>query len=220
MQQQAVKNPGISAGFFVACRSSPLYHQLKKLYPPLSFNQPVFIMPIAVELTLDDKTTNHLKALWREVQGLGLKNKTPRLSSTPHITLALYEDEHWDALVEHTGAFARQQALVSVKFGHIGMFNNKHKVLFMAPAVTPDLLGLRQTWLGLTSGMPELSKADGSSNGWVPHATLAKRLRAEQAQKTLAYLMQAHLPQGATITGVHLNQFTDPFASEFMLFKE
>lgn len=177
-------------------------------------------MPIAVELTLDDKATTHLKALWQEVQASGLKNKTPRLKSTPHITLALYEDEHWDALVKVKQIFCAKQPPIRVNFGHIGMFNNKHKVLFLAPIVTRDLLALRQTWLALTKHIPQWSKTEGAGGRWVPHATLAKRLRAEQAQKALAHLMQTDLPEGATITGAHLNQFTEPFASELMLFSD
>lgn len=174
-------------------------------------------MPIAVELTLDKQTSEHLRTLWQGVQDLGLKNKTPRLSSHPHITLALYEDAHWDELVKVCGTFTGKHAPLPIKFDHIGMFNNKHKVLFLAPNVTGDLLNLRELWLRLTSHLPTWSKAEGQKR-WAPHATLAKRLRAEQAQKALGHLMQANLPNEATITGVHLNQFTEPNASAFFDF--
>lgn len=175
-------------------------------------------MPIAVELTLDDKTSAHLHTLWQGIQALGLRNKTPRLNSTPHITLALYEDKHWHGLVSRCAEFTDTQPPVTVAFDHMGMFNNKHKVLFLAPNVTPELLNLRRAWLALTNDLPQWSKAADGGKRWAPHATLAKRLRAAQAQQALAHLMQADLPTRATITGVHLNQFTDPFASSVMTF--
>lgn len=175
-------------------------------------------MPIAVELTLDKHASEHLRRLWQEVQDLGLRNKTPRLKSHPHITLALYEDAHWDALTGICAAFTEQQAPLPIKFDHLGMFNNKHKVLFLAPNVSHDLLNLREAWLKLTAHLPQWSKADGAERRWAPHATLAKWLRSEQAQKALAHLMAADLPIEAVITGVHLNQFTEPNASEFFTF--
>lgn len=145
--------------------------------------------------TFDEATAEHMKVIGHQLQGAGFSGNQ-RKGLPYHITLATYEVDQEDLLINHLTALSKETPCIELDINHIGLFGLE--VLFLAPDVTSDLLDLHVS-------VSQNSKV--SDRGWTPHATL---LIDEQANitKALPLVAEAFKPMKAKITGLSLYEFS------------
>jgi 2'-5' RNA ligase len=132
-------------------------------------------MPYAITLRLDAKAASCVVAMWEELAARGVSDDAIRLGYPPHLTLAVLPDgtDESRLLTTTRQIAARWQALL-VSFASIGLFPGERATLFLAPVVTPELLGRHAALL--SSLACEIVDSYYRAGHWVPHVTLASDL--------------------------------------------
>jgi len=161
-------------------------------------------MPYAVELALDPTSAGVVRRLWRELDAAGI-TYVARAGARPHVTLGIWDAfEHEDAVAE-LRRFAAATAPVTLRLASVGLF--PRVAVFLAPAVTPELLDLHARFhhrFGPLGRAPWEHYRPGS---WVPHCTLATDLEPDQFASALSIAARAPLPLESRLVEVGIVEF-------------
>ncbi len=154
----------------------------------------------AIELYFDEKSTQEIEAIRNlfTLEGIPVDEGT-----SPHISLALYENADETALVEKVKAFSRRQVNLKITMGALGIFPTDESVLYLAPKVTPELLALHSDFLRFMNEQQPYLNPYYDVPLWTPHCTLGIRLSEEELSRAVVLLKKHNpLPITAFITQI------------------
>lgn len=151
-------------------------------------------MPFALTLCLDRASADMVEAMWRVLHERGIDSDRHRLGYPPHVSLAICPDDARRDRLDAALALAKDWTALPVTLSGLGIFVAATSILWVAPAVTAELLARHAAILGALEG--EEIDAYYRTGVWVPHITLAESL----ADPTGA--LAATLPLWRPVTGV------------------
>lgn len=165
-------------------------------------------MPIAVELTFDGYTADHIKRLWHLIDKQNLHKHHPEASSAPHITLAVYDNAAEGILPTLARKFAAQQGPYGLSFSSLGIFKGHESTLFLAPRVDETLLHIHRLWHAVAKDVPLPKFSRYSHDEWEPHVTLGIDLKTKQLVRAYQAIADHDLPREGTLAGIRLVKFS------------
>ena len=161
-------------------------------------------MTYAVSLRLDASLSEHIQWLWQVLAERGISASMLRLGYPPHLTLAVWDGPDASALLGSLQRFAARLPSLPMRLAGLGLFPAERSVLWVAPAVGPELLAahadLHQT-VGVE--MNEHYRID----RWVPHCTLATDLEAAPVAAAVAVLAPLWRDASGWVRAVDLVRF-------------
>ncbi|MET0863287.1 MAG: 2'-5' RNA ligase family protein [Nakamurella sp.] len=141
----------------------------------------------SVELVLDDKTDQQIRAQWSELAAAGLPSQARHTGATnrPHITLALAGTLDATDVVQLTVAATALPMPVTI--GGLLIFGAHRFVLARLVIPSAALLDLQGA---ITQALAEPVDPHHTfaAGRWTPHVTLARRLSADQLAEALTVL--------------------------------
>ncbi len=146
---------------------------------------------------LDDNSQAIMSELYSELQKEGFDGvQTHGLPF--HISLACYNTDKEDEVVEHVKNIAKELSKIQVYISHIGVFPGG-KVLFGAPDMSEDLFNLHEKSLLDSEGNIE-------EFIWTPHSTFIID-EPETVAAALPILAKSFVPFHGQIVKLHLCAF-------------
>ncbi|HEU0217914.1 MAG TPA: 2'-5' RNA ligase family protein [Stellaceae bacterium] len=131
-------------------------------------------MPFALTLGLDATSASAVEAMWQALHEKSVDSDRHQLGYPPHVTLAVCPDTARRERLDTVISLARAWSALPVTLSGIGIFASSVSILWVAPAVTAELLDRHRAVLGMIDGEdidPYYRK-----DVWVPHITLAETL--------------------------------------------
>ena len=98
-------------------------------------------MGYAVELCLEDSTTEAIRKLFELTDSLMLQIK-----ASPHVSLAVFDNVDTLKIIEVVRSFAENTQSFNLRLCSIGIFPGEENVVFLATVVTNDLLMLHKSF--------------------------------------------------------------------------
>jgi len=170
-------------------------------------------MAFAIIIYFDPKTEKQIKDIWRSFDAVNLPNRFER-TFRPHITLCIYEQINCADCESKINEISSQFSLPFINFDHLGVFNGKEKVLFLAPTPNEHLLAMQRKVFNTLSAYVSNPWKMYEPDTWVPHCTLANDLNEEELFKALALSLKINLPIQTRISQIGIVEF-DPIQSVF-----
>ena len=130
-------------------------------------------MGYAIELNLDPDSARKVMGLWEALARAGIDSTMLDVGAYPHISLAVFDELDPDILADELSTFARGEQPLAVRFSSVGTFPTQEGVVFLAPVVTAELLGLHSRFHQLLSSAGLEPLAYYRPGSWVPHCTAA-----------------------------------------------
>lgn len=106
---------------------------------------------------LDDASSEYLDGLQQKLYEAGFVG-THTKNIPAHITLGMYPCNEEEALKLRMKDIADRRRPVDISYSHMGIFGRGGHVLFAAPDISEELLGLKEEF--------------GPGDDWTPHSTL------------------------------------------------
>jgi 2'-5' RNA ligase len=137
----------------------------------------------------------------------------------PHVSLGVCETLVPDGFRSDFMAFAAATRPLDFTLSSVGVFpNGEMNVLFLAPIVTGDLLGLHASFHAIFAKYAASLQAYYLPGNWVPHCTLALNLPGDRVAAAVDTSMRAAgLPIAGRFESVGLIQFlpaTDVYTAQ------
>jgi 2'-5' RNA ligase len=137
-------------------------------------------MGYAIELNLSQKSAARVVKLWEDLARASISSTMLDLGAQPHISLAVVDELDPEVLRDDLSRFAEVTPPLWVDLASAGTFPTAEGVVFLAPVVTPELLGVhRRLHRLLSDGGVECAEYYWPGN-WVPHCTVAIDVAADQ----------------------------------------
>ena len=158
-------------------------------------------MTLSVCWLLDERADRSVRALWRRLEdaGVGTLLSHTHGRHVPHLTAASLTAADRDAL--RRGLTARPSPPVVLRFDALGAFPRARCWLAAPPSVA--LLRQHAEVVGVVQDSGAVVHDHYLPGGWLPHLTLAPRLRLAQLP-TVARRVNEVLPLPATLTRLAL----------------
>lgn len=153
-------------------------------------------MALAVCLLLDSRTDRAVRQLWDRLEsaGIGTLRTHTHGRHVPHVSYAVLRSWDLDAVQEAVAGLPDRGA-VPLHFDALGLFRRSRS--WLVPAAPADLVPRQQDVVKAVLGTGADLHRHYEPGLWVPHCTLAPRVRLEQLS-TLAALVYDVLPLHAT----------------------
>lgn len=151
---------------------------------------------LTIYLLLDPRTDRALRQLWDRLEGAGIATLRSHTHGrhVPHVSYAVLRS--WDLdKVEQAVSAVPDRGPVELHFDALGMFRRSRS--WLVPAAPADLVPRQQQVVEAVVGTGAELHRHYQPGLWVPHCTLAPRVRLEQLS-TLAALVYDVLPIHAT----------------------
>jgi 2'-5' RNA ligase len=161
----------------------------------------------AVELVVNEKEAAPIRKAWDAIASL-----LPRIGSTPHVSLAVFDDVDTDLLTKVVASFAEETPALSLCFSSLSIFPGQKNVLFLAPVMKPDLLRLHEQFHTRLAEHGLLSVPQYSPGAWVPHCTLTVDESLSECLASLAEIHSRELLGNYTFDHIQLVRYK-PFNS-------
>jgi 2'-5' RNA ligase len=171
-------------------------------------------MPYAVELYLDPTADAAVRRLWADLAEAGASTVMHEGPYRPHVSLVVMDAADLDALNAGLASIAAGMPPLTLIFSSIGIFPSTEGVVFLGVVVTGELLrahGAVHELAARTAGSLWNYYTPGQ---WVPHCTVAYRLRPERIPDTVRLCLQLPLPLTAHVAAVGLVEFSATEACE------
>jgi 2'-5' RNA ligase len=151
---------------------------------------------LAVCLLLDDRADAALRRLWRRLEDAGVPTLLTHTHGlhVPHLTWAALRRYDLDA-VQAALATLPEQPPLALHLDAFGTFRRSR--CWLAPAVSAPLVERQAAVVAATTGTGAELHRHYEPGSWVPHLTLAPRLRLSDLA-TVAALVYDVLPLAAT----------------------
>lgn len=144
-------------------------------------------MDIAVELFFNPESEKLVRDIWHKLAQAGVNSAMEDLGSTPHISLAVYDDVEIAALQKKVADFAGSFSPIPLRLSAVGVFPGEEGVMFLAPAPTEGLLKMQTLYHNLTEEWSHLVWPYYRLGGvWFPHCTLAMGLKDPEMPQALS----------------------------------
>lgn len=153
-------------------------------------------MALAVCLLLDARTDRAVRQLWNRLEDAGIATLRSHTHGrhVPHVSYAVLRSWDLDKVQEAVSALP-DRGPVELHFDALGMFRRSRS--WLVPAVPADLVPRQQQVAEAVIGTGADLHRHYQRGLWVPHCTLAPRVRLEKLS-TLAALVYDVLPIDAT----------------------
>ncbi len=92
----------------------------------------------------------------------------------PHISLAVIKSLKWDGIATAAESLAAETPPLKLKFSSIGIFPGTNNIVFLAPVVSKELLGMHGLLHGILRSRRLRSKSEYLPGEWVPHCTISR----------------------------------------------
>jgi 2'-5' RNA ligase len=164
-------------------------------------------MPFAVEMMLDDVSADVVRYTWRDLAALGIAPWSHESGARPHVTLGVCEKVDQSACARFLADFAAEHPAPAVRFSSIGVFASDPAVVFLAPVVTADLLGLHMRFHDRFRELATDPWAYYLPGQWVPHCTLAMECPVALIPKAVDICRAVSLPLDGRLEAVGIVEF-------------
>jgi 2'-5' RNA ligase len=165
-------------------------------------------MPFAVELLLDGRAREAVRGVWEALRDAGVSTSMLDTGSRPHVTLAVYEDLELPPFKRQAEAFFASETAIDVPLSGVGTFQSEEGVVYLAPVVTPELLGLHQRFHRRFDHLAAGAWAYYRPGVWVPHCTLALHVADEDRGRAFEIALAGGLPTRARLRTACVERFT------------
>ncbi len=133
-------------------------------------------MPFAIELFFNPASDLAVRKLGEWLEKGKIPTIFPTVGSTPHVSLAVFEQYDPDRLHALLKKLACSFPSEPFRFSSTGIFPGKEGVLFLAPMVTTLLLEIHSWLHRVLPRIVEGSWVYYDPDRWVPHCTLSMNL--------------------------------------------
>jgi 2'-5' RNA ligase len=165
-------------------------------------------MPHSIMAFFDSETEAAIQKIWKELDETGAAPYLHRSANRPHFKLAIYEDLDITVSQQRLRSIATTTARIPVHFKSLGIFPNLRPTVFLAPAVTPNLLVLQNKVAKALNNFGKCPPYDYFSvDHWVPHCLLGFDLEPENLADVLACALHLQLPFDGLIKEIGLVEF-------------
>jgi 2'-5' RNA ligase len=137
-------------------------------------------MAYAIVLNLSRDTAARVVKVWEDLARASISSTMLDLDVQPHITLAVCEVLDPALLRDPMQRFAETTRPLSLEFSSLGTFPTTEGVVFLAPAVTQELLEVHRGFHGLLQDLGIESAEYYRPGNWVPHCTVALDVAPDQ----------------------------------------
>jgi len=161
-------------------------------------------MPYAAELTLDSESAAVVRRVWRELADAGIEYMATS-GVAPHVSLGIWESLDLARAEADLTRFAAETSPVRMSFASVGLFPGV--AVFLAPAVTTDLLELHAGFHRRFARLGAAPWTHYQPGAWVPHCTLATDLGPDRFGDALAIAARVPLPLEAVLVEVGIVEF-------------
>ena len=161
-------------------------------------------MPYAVELALDPTSADAVRLCWREMEAAGI-TWMARSGARPHVTVGIWDTVEGDGARSVVAKFADETEPVRVTLASVGLFSGV--AVFLAPAVTRELLDLHADFHHRFGGLGGRGWDHYRPGSWVPHCTLATDLEPERFGDALAIAARVPLPIECRLVEIGIVEF-------------
>jgi len=161
-------------------------------------------MPYAVELALDPESAAVVRRAWRAMNDAGIAYVAGS-GARPHVSLGIWDTLDHDRAEAELKRFAAETSPVRLTFASVGLFPGV--AVFLAPAVTAELLDLHAGFHRRFERFGQASWDHYRPGAWVPHCTLATDLEPDQFGSALAIAGRVPLPLGCRLVEVGIVEF-------------
>jgi 2'-5' RNA ligase len=154
-------------------------------------------MALAVCLLFDADTDRAIRQVWQRLETAGVPTLLSHTHGrhVPHLSYAVLRSFDVDAVTRAVDALPDGEP-VTLHFDALGMFRRSR--CWLVPAVSTDLVSRQERVVEATLGTGADLHRHYCPGRWVPHCTLAPRLRLEQVS-TVAAAVYDVLPLTATV---------------------
>ncbi len=164
-------------------------------------------MGYAVELNFDPETTERITQLTAQIYATCGGFDLLGTGFVPHISLAGYEQVDEARLPGVVEAFARRTAPMPIQLTAIGLFPTTQGVVYLAPVVTGELLGLHRTYSAAAAASGYIAHPYYQPGHWIPHCTVAQGLAGEQIHTAVQLCLQSHVFQAGQLLTIDLIEY-------------
>lgn len=148
-------------------------------------------MPYAIELYLDKEASRQIEAIHSRLRENGINIDE---GTSPHVSLCIYDDLPIAQFEKELKLFAREMNPLNVVFSRVDAFRTQQPVIFLAPDVTPHLLGVHQNFHNHFSKYSDWVWEYYKPQIWVPHCTLCMGLSLDMYERATEMLKGVQLP--------------------------
>lgn len=135
-------------------------------------------MKYAVILHFDKKTEKRFTAMIKKMIAGGVNSFMEDNDMPPHITLAAFEKDNREGIVEAFLTMAKKLTPFDIHFAALGVFNPR--VLFVSPVMSEPLMESARGANEAYSSLGIETDTRYAPGAWVPHVTLALNLENEE----------------------------------------
>jgi 2'-5' RNA ligase len=164
-------------------------------------------MGFAVELYFDPQTEKSLRDLRKVLTNAGVSPVLDEIGDRPHISLAVFSQIDPDELLEELKDFAGELDMMSITLSAVGSFPTADAVLFLAPAITQELMDVHWDFHQLLADLKLHPHAYYLPDRWVPHCTIAQNIQPELVATAFDVCRKSFKPVNAKITEIGLVRF-------------
>ncbi|MBI4766862.1 MAG: 2'-5' RNA ligase family protein [Deltaproteobacteria bacterium] len=159
-------------------------------------------MGYAVEMFLRDEESPAIRQLFSTTRSV-----LADIGTTPHVSLAVFEDVDVPKLIQIVRGFAARIASFRLRFSSVGTFPGRENVVFLAPVVTGVLLRVH-TSLHEQLAVQGLSCHPHYLPGlWVPHCAVTVDEPIGSSLNTIKAIHDANVLGEYTIDNVNVVEF-------------
>lgn len=162
-------------------------------------------MPYAVELYLDQQSSERVRGLKEELKSRGIDVDEGTRS---HISLSIYGNLNLMEFRTRLERFAEAQAPFSISLASIGIFATESPIIYLAPTVTMGLLQLHQDFCEFFSEYDGLAWDYYRPGLWVPHCTLAMNLDGSKVKEAVDIICRLRLPLYGILDKIGVLEFS------------
>ncbi|KPU26288.1 hypothetical protein TR13x_10765 [Caloranaerobacter sp. TR13] len=161
-------------------------------------------MPYAIELYVDTESSKTIDEICNKLASEGISIDK---GTKPHISLAIYEDIPIESFKKELQMFSYKTKPFDITLSSVGMFVTESIVIYLAPTVTKELLGIHSEFHNSFKKYRSKAWDYYLPNRWVPHCTLAMNLNDEMVNKTINICRGLELPINVKINKSGILEF-------------
>ncbi len=145
----------------------------------------------AIELYFDEQASAKVRQLWAQVGAIA-SSMAERVHSRPHLSLAVLPHADLQVLPGILDSIAQRESPFEIQFSSVGLFSAGGGVIFLAPVVTTQLLGLHRRVHQHLEEIGVEAVAYYRPEAWVPHCTLARELSPPEVLRAIEVVSKNH----------------------------
>ncbi|MBN1312129.1 MAG: 2'-5' RNA ligase family protein [Anaerolineae bacterium] len=164
-------------------------------------------MAYAVELNLSADSAGRVIRLWERLADASINSVMLDMGGRPHISLAVFEELAPPLLEEDLSRFAKMTGPFSVALWSAGVFPDTKGVVFLAPAVTQELLEIHRRFYAFLEVSGLECQEYYRPGRWVPHCTVATEVLPDRVGAAIELCVQSEVFGPVMLDEVSLVEF-------------